>query len=106
MSNLSQRVGWDIERSLSAPFAGTYVPLGGPLEFNPRVIVFDNQAAVTVTLSVDGVNTWKTFTAGEVFVLDLSANHGNAPNYTIDLGTQFFVSDPGTGFLISIIYAR
>ncbi len=73
------------------------------------VIVFDNQSDVAVPISVDGVNIWKTFSAGEAFVLDLRANHGIASNYTIDLGTQFSTNAAvGTtgGFRISIVYAR
>jgi hypothetical protein len=104
--NNSQRVGWDIERSVGGPAVLTYVTCGPILAFNPRVIIFDNQAAVTEVLSVDGINPWKTFVAGEVFVLDLVANHGISSIYTIDVGTQFYVSTPGTGFLISVIYAR
>lgn len=110
MNNLSQRVGFDTERSLAATsFNGTYQNIGSALTQNPVVIVFDNQTDVAVPLSVDGANTWKTFSAGEAFVLDLRANHGNAANYTIDIGTQFSTNAAlGTSgsFRISIIYAR
>lgn len=108
MGNLSQRVGFDIERTLVAPFGGTFTAIGGPLTENPVIILFDNQSDASVQISVDGVNTWKTFPAGEAFVFDCRANHGTACNYTIDLGTQFFGNATGgTGlFSIAITYAR
>jgi hypothetical protein len=115
MSNNSQRVGFDIERSrLSTTFNGTYLAITTPggqasLTEVPTVIVFDNQTDVEVPISVDGINVWKTFSAGEAFVLDLRANHGIAANYTIDFGTTFYTNAAvGTtgSFRISIIYAR
>lgn len=109
-SNQSIRVGFDVERSrASTTFNGSYQTIGNPLDKNPVVIVFDNQSNVSVPLSVDAVNTWKTFSAGECFVLDLRANSGIAPNYTMDIGTQFFTNATvGTtgSFYISVIYAR
>lgn len=109
-SNISQRVGFDTERSLAATsFNSTFQVIGTALVYNPVVIVFDNQSDVAVALSVDGVNIWKTFSAGEAFVLDLRANHGTAVNYTMDLGTQFSTNAAvGTtgSFRISVIYAQ
>lgn len=109
-SNISQRVGFDTERARAATtFTGSYLAIGSTLEHNPVVIVFDNQTDVEVPISVDATNTWKTFSAGEAFVLDLRANHGSAPNYTIDIGTKFYTNaSVGTSgsFRISIIYAR
>lgn len=110
MANNSQRVGWDVERTrASTTFNGTYLAIGTPLAFNPVVLVWDNQTDVSVPISVDGVNVWKTFSPGEAFVLDLRANLGIASNYTIDIGTQFYTNAAvGTtgSFRISIIYAR
>lgn len=109
-ANNSQRVGFDTERSRAATtFNGTYQTIGTALTENPVVIVFDNQTDVSVPLSVDSTNVWKTFSAGEAFVLDLRANHGLASNYTIDVGTQFSTNaSVGTSgsFRISIVYAR
>src|SRR5205085_2258145 len=108
--NTSQTVGFETERSLAATsFNSTYQNIGTPLTDNPVVIIFDNQTDVSVPLSVDGVNTWKTFSAGEAFVLDLRANSGIAANYTIPIGTQFKTNAAvGTtgSFRISIIDAR
>ena len=109
-SNISQRVGWDTERTrASTTFNGTFLAIGTPLDVNPVVLVWDNQTDVPVAISVDGINIWKTFAPGEAFVLDLRANHGIAANYTIDIGTTFFTNSAvGTtgSFRISIIYAR
>lgn len=109
MSNNSQRLGWDTERSRAATtFNGTTLTIGTPLEFNPVIIVFDNQTDVSVPLYADGV-LWHTFEAGEAILEDLRSNIGIASNYTIDLGTQFSTNAAAglTGsFRISIQYAR
>lgn len=108
-TNINVRVGWDVERTVTGPFTGSAQNLGTALSENPVVVIFDNQSTVDVALSVDGgVSIWKTFSAGEAFVLDLRANHGNATNYTIDIGTQFSVTaTDGTGsFRLTILYAR
>lgn len=110
MSNISQRVGFDVERSLAATsFNGTFQYIGTGITENPVLIIFDNQTDVDVPISVDGVNIWKTFEAGEALIMDLRANHGIAANYTIDLGTRFSTNAAvGTSgsFRISINYAR
>lgn len=110
MSGISQRLGFDTERSLAATsFNGTYQAIGSALTVNPVIIIFDNQTDVSVALSVDGTNTWKTFSSGEAMLLDLRANHGIAPDYTIDIGTLFQTNAAlGTtgSFRISIVYAR
>lgn len=106
---IGARVGFDEERVVTGAFTGVAQNLGGPLEFNPVLAIFDNQSTVEIAVSVDGgVTTWKTFSAGEAFVWDLRANSGNAPTWTIDLGTQFSVTGTGgTGsFRLSINYAK
>ena len=115
MGNLSQRVGFGVEISTVglAP-VGSWLTLGSPITQNPVVMIFDNQSTKTlaITNSInaagDTSTTWKTFVPGEVFVLDLRANHGYAPNYTIDLGTQFYVTNTAVNgdFKISYIYAQ
>ncbi len=109
MSNNSQRVGWDTERSRAATtFNGTSLNIGTSLEFNPVVIIFDNQTDVEVPIYADGV-LWKTFSAGQCFVEDMRANIGIASNWTMDIGTQFSTNAAAgtTGsFRISIQYAR
>lgn len=89
------RVGFDVERSLAGPFSGVAQTIGSALTKNPVIIVFDNQSTVSIALSVDGTNTFKTLVSGEAFVLDLRTNSGTTRTYTIDLGTQFFAT--GTG---------
>ncbi len=108
MSNMSQRAGFDAERYRSGAFSGSFQTLGSALTQTPVIIIFDNQSNVSIEVSVDGTNTWKTFSAGEALVLDLRAAHGIASNYTVDAGTQFYVKGTaGTGsFRLSILYAR
>ena len=109
MSNNSQRVGWDTERSLvSTSFDGTSQNIGTPIAFCPVIIIWDNQSDVSVPLYCNGV-LWHTFSAGEAILEDCRANIGIASNYTIDIGTQFSTNaSVGTtgSFRISIQYAR
>lgn len=109
MSNNSQRLGWDTERSLAATsFNGSQQNIGTALTENPVIIIYDNQTDVSVPLYADGV-LWKTFEAGEAILEDLRANIGIASNYTMDVGTQFSTNaSVGTtgSFRISIQYAR
>lgn len=106
-SYISVRAGFDTERTVTGPFSGVSQNLGTPITVNPVIMVCDNLSTVAVQLLVNGV-VWKTFSAGEALVLDLRANHGNAPNFTVDIGTQFSViGTAGTGsFSLSLIYAR
>ena len=110
MSNMSQRAGFDTERSKTGDFSASFQTLGSPLEHNPVIMIFDNQTTVSVAVSIDGTNTWKTFSAGEALVLDLRAANGIASNYTVDAGTQFYVQGSATAgsnsFRLSILYAR
>ena len=108
MSNVSIRAAFDTERTVTAPFTGVYQTVGSVLTENPVILIFDNQSDVDVAISVDGTNAWKTFQAGEGLVLDMRGNHGIASNFTIVVGTQFYVlGAAGTGiFSIAILYAR
>jgi hypothetical protein len=101
--NISQRAGFPTE--LTASMTGAFVKIG-TLTFSPVIIIFDNQGAVSIAISVDGVNTWRTFTAGEALVLDLRAAHGLAPNFTFDRGTTFYGNGASGTFSISYLYAR
>lgn len=108
MSNISQRAVFDTERIVTGAFTGLFQTIGTPLTENPVIMIFDNQSTVSIEVSVDGTNTWKTFPVGEALVLDFRAAHGIASNFTPDLGTQFYArGTAGTGsFSISILYAR
>lgn len=109
MANNSQRAAVEAEKSLAATsFDGSDQDIGTPLVNNPVVIIFDNQTDVEVPLYVNGI-LFKTFVAGDIFVLDMRANIGIASNYTFDEGTQFSTNAAvGTSgsFRISLIYAR
>lgn len=107
-SYLSVQLLPDVERSATVPTSATFTTVGTALTHNPVVIIFDNQSTVSAQVSWDGVNVWKTFTAGEALVIDCVANAGNAPTRVIPQGTQFFVNGAAaaTGsFRISILYA-
>lgn len=102
--NKSQRAGFAEE--LVETMTGSFVLIGS-LQFNPVIIIFDNQGSASVQISIDGGSTvWKTFPAGEGLVLDLRAAHGLAPNYTFDIGTTFYGNGASGDFSISYIYAK
>ena len=109
MTNISQRATPETERSLaSTSFDGTDQLIGTALTENPVIVVFDNQTDVEVPLYINGI-LYKTFVAGDVFLLDLRANHGMAADMTFDIGTVFSTNaSVGTSgsFRISILYAR
>ena len=108
MSLFSQIAGWADELSYdTSSFPLTY-NLVGTLLFNPTMIIFDNQGTLPVNLSVNSTSTCKTFTAGEVFVLDMSANNAAAKDYFFNVGQAFYVGGSvGTGsFKISYLYRK
>jgi hypothetical protein len=100
--NLSTRCATGIE---IGPAAGGGFTLIGTIPNQPAIIIFDNQGAAAVAISTDGVNTWRTFPAGEALVLDLRAANGIAANFSFQAGTAFYTSGATTTFSISYIYA-
>lgn len=102
----SIRVGFDVERSVTGAFTGAWQLLGAALVYSPVIVIFDNQSTISIELSIDGVNTWKTFSSGEAIVLDLRANKGQAYNFSVPEGTQFRVRGTGgtDSFRMSTIY--
>jgi hypothetical protein len=104
---IGARVVFDTERTVSGAFTGVAQNLGTSLTSSAVLLIFDNQSTVAVQLLVNG-NVWKTFAVGEALVLDLRANHGNAPTYAVDANTQFqIIATGGTGtFNLSVLYAR
>lgn len=101
--NNSQRTKLPAE--LAASMTGSWVTIG-TLLYNPVIIIFDNQGTKDIEISDDGgTTTWRTFPAGEALVLDLRGNHGEAPNYTFDVGTTFSGNGVSGTFSISYTYA-
>lgn len=81
----------------------------GTLDFNPVIIIFDNQSSSgSVGISNNGTSTWKTFTAGEALVLDLRDKKGQAANFTFRKGMSLYAigAAGATDFKISYIYAE
>ncbi len=79
----------------------------GTLDFNPAIIIFDNQATVPVQISFDaGATTWKTFAGGQALVLDLRAAHGIAGNFTFSQNMEIHCKGASGTFYISYVYAK
>lgn len=77
----------------------------GTLTQSPCMIIFDNQSTVPVVISWDNV-VWKTFTAEEALVLDITANNGAAATRVIGKGTSFYGNGASGNFSISFVYAN
>lgn len=92
-----KRLIFDVER-VGAP-GGAFAALGTELLYVPGIMILDNKSAADVQVSVDGVNTWKTFAAAEALVLDLRGNDSG-----IAVGTQFYIKGAGAGtFNLSLL---
>ena len=102
--NNSQRA--ETATELSAVMDGTTKVIGS-LEFNPVIIVFENQGDVAVALYRNQTaNIWHTFPAGEAIVLDMRAAHGLASNFSFSVGDTFYGNGASGTFSISYIYAK
>lgn len=104
--NNSQRGSFGTE--LSAAMTGSVVSIG-TLPENPVILIFDNQGADSVAVSVNdpsGGTVWRTFPGGEALILDLRNQHGLAPNYTFDVGTTFYGNGAAGTFSISYVFAQ
>lgn len=103
-----QRLAFDTELSLSAPFTGV-AQFVGTLTNEPVMILFKNQSTVSVFLADNNGSTkGTTMVASEEIILDCRTNAGNAPNMGFPIGTSFYVTGTaGTGtFKISVLYAK
>ena len=105
-NKLSEKLGFGIEQSLAATlFDSTMQAIGDPLPNASITLIIDNQTDVSVPISVDGTNIWKTFAAGEALVLDIATNKGNAATRNAEKHIQFFTNAAvGTSGSIRISY--
>ena len=109
MTNMpfDQKLGFDTELSLAAPFTGL-AQLIGTLTNEPVVLMFKNQSSVSVFVADNsGSSKGTTMVAGEEIILDCRANSGKATNMGFPIGTSFFATGTaGTGAVkISVINA-
>ncbi len=105
---LDQKLAFDTELSLTAPFTSS-AQLVGVLQNEPVLILFKNQSTVTVFLADNnGSTNGTTMIAGEEIIMDCRANSGRAINMGFPIGTAFYVTGTaGTGaFKVSILYAK
>lgn len=108
--NQSQTASFPAE--LTATMTGSFVKIG-TLVASPVIIIFDNQGTSSVQIAIGPPASegpapsvpWRTFTAGEAMILDLRANHGIAPNFTIASGTTFWGNGSSGTFSISYLTA-
>jgi hypothetical protein len=106
--NNSQIAEMAPELSITTLTGGGAYDLIGILIEVPAIIIFDNIGLVSVGISKNGTDTWKTFPAGECLVLDLRNQQGQARNFGFRKGTSFFAtgSAGACDFRISYIYAE
>jgi hypothetical protein len=109
-SNISQTASFPNE--LSATMTGSFVKIG-TLTASPVIAIFDNQGTASVQIAIGPSSSsgpapsavWRTFPSGEALVLDLRANHGISPNFTIPAGTTFWGNGASGTFSISYLTA-
>jgi|SRR5580693_6119160 hypothetical protein len=109
-SNISQTAVFQPE--LAATMTGAFA-LIGTLLASPVILIFDNQGTASVQIAIGPSSStgpapstvWRTFTGGEAMILDLRANHGIAPNFTISAGTSFWGNGASGTFSISYLSA-
>lgn len=100
------------QNELSATMTGSFVKIG-TLAASPVVLIFDNQGTASVQIAIGPSSAsgpaptavWRTFTGGEAMILDLRANHGIAPNFTVVSGTTFWGNGASGTFSISYLTA-
>lgn len=106
-SPVDQRLNFDTELSVSAPFTGV-AQLLGQLTNEPVMIMFKNQSTVNAFLADNSGSTkGTTMVPSESIIMDCRANSGKAVNMGWAVGTPFFVTGTGgTGaFKVSLTYA-
>ncbi len=102
---MSQRCAWPNEQA--ATMIGSVVKIA-TLDFNPVMLIFDNQGSASVAISVNdptGASVWHTFPAGEAIIMDMRANHGIASNFCPSIGDTFYGNGASGTFSISYVYA-
>ena len=89
----SNRLRWENLRSInSATLTGGYDALGTPLDHAAFIVKMVNNANVTVTVSIDGVNDIDVCPAGSFWLYD---EFNDLP-----AGTQFYVNgSAGSGLI-------
>jgi hypothetical protein len=103
----NQKLAWDVEFSVSAPFSGVPQFLGA-LAHEPVMLLVKNQSTSIVFFADNsGSTNGTTMVAGEEIIFDCRSNHGTASNMGFPLGTPFYVTGTaGSGvFKVSILYA-
>lgn len=107
----TNKVQWEILRSLAAPFTGAYQPLltpapglQGPLLFPAYILKLVNASTVLVTISIDGVNDIDVAPANSFWLYDEGKVHTSSHNPAVPKGTQVYIKGTGgtgTVYLVS-----
>jgi hypothetical protein len=95
----TNRIAWETLRSIdSATFAGTYLPLGGPLLHPSYILKLVNNSTVLVTISVDASTDIDVAPSGSFWLYD--EDEGNQQHPGMPQGTQIYVKGAaGTGLV-------
>jgi len=104
---LDQKLAFDTELSVSAPFTGV-AQLLGVLANEPVIMFIQNQSSVSAFFADNaGATKGMTLVAGESIVLDCRSNAARAVNMGFPMGTALYVTGTaGTGaFKVAILYA-
>jgi hypothetical protein len=103
----------DVLRTVAfGSITGSYTAVGGPLQFQARIICFTNTTNSDVFFSMDGVTDQLIVAAGGFKLFDITMNHRpvNMDDFVFAIGTQWYVkyaSAPTSGAVyIEVIYAQ
>lgn len=103
-----QRLAFDIELFVGAPFTGVPQFLGN-LTNEPVIMTIKNLSNVIVFFADNtGTENGTTMAAGEEIILDCRGNSGKAVNMGFPIGTPFYVTGIGGtgGIAVSVLYAK
>jgi len=91
---------------------GSFTAVGGPFDFQARIICFTNTTNEDVIFSMDGATDQLIVPAGSFKLFDITTNHKpvNQDDFVFAIGTQWYVkysASPSSGAVyIEVVYAQ
>lgn len=109
----TNRAQVDAIRTLAYGSVGaTYTAVGGPFQYQARIICFTNTTNEDVLFSMDGSTDQLIVPAGSFKLFDVTMNHRpvNMDDFCFSIGTQWYVkyvASPSSGSVyIEVVYAQ
>jgi len=103
----------DVLRTLAfGSIAATFTAVGGPFQYQARIICFTNTTNADVIFSMDGVTDELIVPAGSFKLFDITMNHRpvNMDDFCFAIGTQWYVrylaATSSGAVYIEVVYAQ